>query len=520
MVRFVEGLVDSINAEISLGTVTNMDEGVRWLGYSYLFVRMRKNPLLYGMVASDVEQDPLLGSKRHSLVTISAKRLASIEMIEYDADLETLIPTELGRIASRYYIRNASIEIFNKMFRPVMSEADVLGLIASSVEFNQVNVRENEVAELEKLMESSAPCQVKGGTESSAGKVNILLQAYISKAYVEDFALVSDMGYVAQNAGRIVRALLEIAMSKKWAPVTLSLIAMSKAIESELCILLDMTVQLLTLLTIVSVRAERMWPFNHPLGQFDLSADLMYNIERWADELSLREISAMSDAEFGALVHQNERLGGFAIKAARAMPSLSISHSLQPLTHDLLRVRLELGRDFEWSDRYHGSAEAFWVWIEDEQSLSILQMTRILVRPSTKIVRHEFIVSVESTVPSALHIRVVSDRWMGAEDVHTIPLQDLIMPLAPPPHLPLLDLPLLSSERAFTEPTLRNLYMTETPTFDPVQTQCFHSLYHTSNNSLICSPSASHRGTLLELAIWYVCLLTICPSRAGCKTRY
>lgn len=210
-----------------------MDEGVRWLGYSYLFVRMRKNPLVYGMVATDVEQDPLLGSKRLSLINISAKRLAEVQMIKFDPDLGTLIPTELGRIASRYYIRNASIEIFNKIFRPKMSEADVLALIASSVEFNQINVRENEVEELTKLIETVAPCQVKGGTDSSAGKVNVLLQAYISKAYIEDFALVSDMGYVAQNAGRIVRALLEIAMSKRWAPVTLSLMAMSKAIESE-----------------------------------------------------------------------------------------------------------------------------------------------------------------------------------------------------------------------------------------------------------------------------------------------
>lgn len=231
--RFIEGLVDSLNAEISLGTVTTMDEGVRWLGYSYLFVRMRKNPLLYGMLANDVHDDPLLGSKRHSLITNSAKRLVETQMIKFDPDLGTLVPTELGRIASRYYIKNTSIEIFNSMFRPKMSEADVLGLISSSVEFNQINVRENEVPELTQLMETVAPCQVKGGISSSAGKVNVLLQAWISKAYIDDFALVSDSGYVSQNAGRITRALLEIAMTKRWASVTLVLIAMSKAIESE-----------------------------------------------------------------------------------------------------------------------------------------------------------------------------------------------------------------------------------------------------------------------------------------------
>lgn len=40
--------MDSLNAEISLGTVTNVAEGAEWIGYTYLFVRMRKNPMVYG----------------------------------------------------------------------------------------------------------------------------------------------------------------------------------------------------------------------------------------------------------------------------------------------------------------------------------------------------------------------------------------------------------------------------------------------------------------------------------------
>jgi hypothetical protein len=46
--RFISGIENALNAEIALGTVTNADEGVRWLGYTYLYVRMRKNPFLYG----------------------------------------------------------------------------------------------------------------------------------------------------------------------------------------------------------------------------------------------------------------------------------------------------------------------------------------------------------------------------------------------------------------------------------------------------------------------------------------
>jgi replicative superfamily II helicase len=35
--------------QIALGTVANIDEAVEWLSYTFLFVRMRKNPLLYGI---------------------------------------------------------------------------------------------------------------------------------------------------------------------------------------------------------------------------------------------------------------------------------------------------------------------------------------------------------------------------------------------------------------------------------------------------------------------------------------
>ena len=46
--RFVTGIIDALNAEIALGTVGNVDDAVTWVGYTYLMVRMRKNPFQYG----------------------------------------------------------------------------------------------------------------------------------------------------------------------------------------------------------------------------------------------------------------------------------------------------------------------------------------------------------------------------------------------------------------------------------------------------------------------------------------
>lgn len=35
--------------QVALGSVTNVDEAVKWLSYTYLYVRMRANPLAYGI---------------------------------------------------------------------------------------------------------------------------------------------------------------------------------------------------------------------------------------------------------------------------------------------------------------------------------------------------------------------------------------------------------------------------------------------------------------------------------------
>ena len=46
--RFERGMNDALNAEIALGTVSSINDAVQWLGYTYLFVRAKKNPMAYG----------------------------------------------------------------------------------------------------------------------------------------------------------------------------------------------------------------------------------------------------------------------------------------------------------------------------------------------------------------------------------------------------------------------------------------------------------------------------------------
>ena len=67
-----------------------------------------------------------------------------------------------------------------------------------------VQVREEELRELDELLSDVCELPVAGGCENSYGKVNILLQSFISRHRVDCFSLVSDQAYVAQVSLSVV----------------------------------------------------------------------------------------------------------------------------------------------------------------------------------------------------------------------------------------------------------------------------------------------------------------------------
>ena len=69
---------------MSLDTVTNMEEAVEWLSYTYLYVRMRKNPQVYRIKYQELREDPDLWQKRKEIITEAARKLNKAKMIRFD----------------------------------------------------------------------------------------------------------------------------------------------------------------------------------------------------------------------------------------------------------------------------------------------------------------------------------------------------------------------------------------------------------------------------------------------------
>jgi replicative superfamily II helicase len=143
-----------MNAEISLGTVSNVREAVRWLTYTYFYIRLLRNPLMYGLKPDEVATYEQRNGVLDTIVRKAGKRLHSIKMIRYVESSSSFAITSLGRIASHYYIKSDSVEIYTKAIHDNMNDTEIFGMFGESKEFEQLKVRDEELNELMMLRES------------------------------------------------------------------------------------------------------------------------------------------------------------------------------------------------------------------------------------------------------------------------------------------------------------------------------------------------------------------------------
>lgn len=469
-------LPDMINAELVLGTIQTRQDAVNWLGYTYLYVRMMRAPRLYGISPDEAEEDRLLEQRRVDLVHSALMLLDKNNLIKYDKRTGQVQVTALGRVASHYYIKHPSISTFNDHLKPMMSDIELLRLFSLSNEFKNIPVREEEKVEMQKLIER-VPVPVKGGTDEPSSKVNVLLQAYVSKLKLDGFALLSDMVYVQQSAGRIMRAIFEICLRRGWAALALRALNWCKMID------------------------KRMWGSQTPLRHFKgLAEDILRKVEK--KDFAWERYYDLSSAEIGELI-RFPKMGKTIHKLVHQFPKLDLSAYVQPITRSCLMVELTIQPDFQWDPRVHGSAEPFWVFVEDVNGEQILHQEMFVLKERGAEQEHtlNFTVAITEPLPPQYFIRVVSDRWINAQTLLPVSFRHLILPEKYPPHTELLDLqPLPLTALRF--PDAEQLYAAQgLKVFNPIQTQTFSTLYSTNDNCLICAPAASGKIVCAEFAV-------------------
>ncbi|KAL6450180.1 BRR2 Pre-mRNA-splicing helicase BRR2 [Candida maltosa Xu316] len=468
--QLIHKLVDNVNAEIVSGSITTIEEGIEWLGYSYFFVRMLQSPSLYGVEADyDFKNDPTLYNRRADLIYTALLLLHENKLIVYDPPSGSVKSTELGRIASYFYINYETINLYGKMLKPWHNDIEVLRVFANSGEFKYIPVRQEERFEISKLMEK-CPIPIKEAPNEPVAKINILLQTYISRLSLEGYALISDMIYITQSAGRLLRALYEIALLSKWSSLAKTILNLSKMVE------------------------QRMWLNNSPLRQF---GNLVPDTVIKATEMShlpwtkYFQLSAEELAE-ALNLRGNAKLTKEYIES---FPRIFIQYDVHPIDNRFLRVQVEATPSWNWVPSVQKYQELFHVFLEDCNGNKLLHHEQLAVKKHNVNKPHiiEFFVSLEEPVEPNYMLSVVSDKWIQCSWKSPIVLKDLIIPKSTTFFLDNSSVELVSTEEfgdvfPFTH-------------FNKLQSACFDSIYKSDENVFVGSPKGDGKTVLAELAI-------------------
>ncbi|KAL0421948.1 UNVERIFIED_CONTAM: DExH-box ATP-dependent RNA helicase DExH14 [Sesamum latifolium] len=219
--------------------------------------------------------------------------------------------------------------------------------------------------------------------------------------------------------------------------------------------------------------------------------------------VDLDRLYEMEEKDIGALIRYAP--GGKLVKQYLAyFPMVQLSATVSPITRTVLKVDLTITPEFVWKDRFHGTAQRWWILVEDSENdhiyhSELFTLTKKMAKGEPQ--KLSFTVPIFEPHPPQYFIRAISDSWLHAESFYTISLQNLALPEAHTTHTELLDLKPLPVTALGNE-TYEALY--SFTHFNPIQTQAFHVLYHTDQNVLLGAPTGSGKTISAELAMLHL----------------
>eukprot|EP01060_Flectonema_neradi_P036238 TRINITY_DN6918_c0_g1_i2.p1 TRINITY_DN6918_c0_g1~~TRINITY_DN6918_c0_g1_i2.p1 ORF type:complete len:1934 (+),score=441.45 TRINITY_DN6918_c0_g1_i2:47-5803(+) len=503
-------LVDHLNAEIVLGTITSAEEAYNWFKFTYLNVRMVKNPQAYGITPKQLAKDPQLRNTCFKMIKTATDLLDEAGMVRVDeeATVQNYGATHFGRVAAHFYVEYETIKRwFEEGFlrledgRTIVDYGEALALIAKASEFDQIQVREDEAQELADIrgnyciLESKTmkeQCRLLAGDNqdmsTSEVKTRTLIQAWIGKYSPQSFSLSNDMQYVADNAARICRALLDIAVYRSCPRSVAVLLELAKMIE------------------------RRSWYSQPEIIQFgEIPGTVCGRLED--QKCTISRLQSQDVKSIGALI-RNYKYAPIIKELVQLFPWIEIKHEVAPITATIIRVKVELFFYFRWSSKHHGSTQPFHVFVEDSSGLKIHHKEFVLVTakqvndPRYDVDEKDLLkVEINLTLPikdghTHYIIKCVSDRWLNAEESVDMYLNGVIMPSDLRPFTELLSLEPLKLKNVLAYPKYREIM--KFTHFNPVQTQCFHTLYHSDKNVLFGAPTGSGKTVAAEIAMFRV----------------
>jgi replicative superfamily II helicase len=207
--KLLRHVANLLNSEIYLNNINNISDGLNWFRNTFMYIRLLKNPNLYGLSNKDIDNEDTVLSE---YIYLTVKRLEEYKLISIhrdDTDNYTrwkFSSTEFGRISSFYYLDHETVLNWLKNIDFISSQEDILKLILENKDFSNIQIRKDEEYNLQEIA-SNMDLYVEKVEDS---KLYILIMCTMRNYSVPQFSLKCDQGYISKNVERIMNAFIEV----------------------------------------------------------------------------------------------------------------------------------------------------------------------------------------------------------------------------------------------------------------------------------------------------------------------
>ncbi|KFQ31339.1 putative ATP-dependent DNA helicase HFM1, partial [Merops nubicus] len=228
-------LVEHLNAEIVLHTLTDVTVALEWIRSTFLYIRALKNPTHYGF--SPGLDKTGIEKKLQELCLKNLNDLSSFDLIRMD-EANNFKSTETGRLMAWYYIAFDTVKQFFTI-KGTETLNELITMISNCTEFLDVKLRTNEKKILNTLNKDKDKITIRfpmeGKIKTREMKINCLIQAQLGCIPVQDFTLTQDTGRIFRNGLRVTRWLSDfLASCKNYFSALLNSLILAKCFRCKL----------------------------------------------------------------------------------------------------------------------------------------------------------------------------------------------------------------------------------------------------------------------------------------------
>ena len=497
-------LADALNAEIAIGNISNINDAINWVKLTY-----------FGRRLTGANRNQNLGDLKGRIIN-AFKVLNNVKLIRYIDKSGQVHSTDLGRIASNYYMSYKSIDQFNKGLKENMTENSFLGLLAKSEEFINMKIYEEEKRELNDLARKYELISGNSIQEVSIDQLKPIILLYTYLHGDKEFKVSSlfiDSAYIIDNSPRILRAMVEICLHKHLINTTFLAINYMKFVERRVAPRKTPLWQLTFFSSSAKLSKNSRFKYTNN-NNMDREGYLKTHICEKLDNLGkseindiLKEDKVMLSKELNLTIPSVIEL----IKFARKIPQFHMKVEKKPLTRTILNITVTLTPKFYWSKKFSHESEPFLLTVNNEKEIIHHEQFSIIPKQNKKMKTKETVLTFavpfdiqpgkrEAHIESIYTVTVISERWIGSTISESFYLHDIEVPDDKDIKTELLNLyPLPLS--ALQDKNYEKVFSDSFKFFNPVQTQIFYSVYHTDENLLIGAPTGSGKTVIAELAM-------------------